>query len=547
MREFENVKWLLLRLTQNERRLLFRNIDSLTDLSKKEESLTLKLVKLIYNDPILKSEEAQLKIYKLKNHSAFRKLIQRLEEKLHDLLLHHESLVNNIHYDPRSMDILILRKKLLQFDMLWMRGSTEKNLKQLDRIIEKANFYEYYEILLFALYKKRRLLSYQLSSAQYESLCKRIEEVEFKRKALIEAEEYLNQLANRRENNLLASKSRIEILREYKNILENYIQKCNSLNIEYYYRYIKLEYLDQMNDIVSAAEDASNLVIFLANNPAVKSGWRYENAILNLISFEIRVYNFVKARTLLKEVGRVLTKHFYNNFLLKEIIFYLNLYTVDANGTKRNIDQLSEITEQLNDSNIFKRKFYFLNTIYNYIYKPHEKINGLLSGINFGDFPDEKWKFSHRVFNILLLIEAEKYELADAQIENNRKYIERMKKSDVLNPRQSLIGKVLVELSRKSYDFKKVSKSKHKELTLLDSVEPEYRWQILSPEFIVFQEWFNAQLNHEKYDHGKVMERMKAKISPVVQKPLVTLKPDDGSKYNRRVPSGAKRKKLATA
>lgn len=547
MREYENVKWLLLRLTDNERRLLYRNIESVTESRKKEESLTLKLVKLIYSYPNLKSVEAQLKIYKSNNISAFRKLIQRLEEKLHDLLLHHESLVNNIHYDPRSTDILILRKKLLQFDILWMRGSTEKNLKQIDKIIEKASFYEYYEILLFALYKKRRLLSYLLSTAQYESLSKRIEEVEFKRKALIEAEEYLNQLANRWENNLKASRRRIEILQDYKNRLENYLRKCNSLNIEYYYRYVKLEYFDRMNDIFAAAEEASNLVQFLASNPSVKSGWRYENAILNLISFEIRKYNFVEARTLFKDVGRVLSKHFYNNFLLKEILFYLNLYSCDTNGIRRDIDQLSEITKNINDSNIFKKKFSFFSMTYSYLCKPEERINGLLSRINFSDFPDDIWKFFHRVFSIQLLIEAEKYELADAQIENNRKYIERMKKSDVLTPRQSLIGKVLVELSRKSYDFKKVSKSKHKELALLDSVEPEYRWQIMSPELIVFQEWFNAQLNHEKYDHGKVMERMKAKISPVVQKPLVTLKPDDVSKYNRRVPSGAKRKKLATA
>lgn len=547
MREFENVKWLLLRLTENEQRLLYRNIDSISDINKRGESLTLKLVKLIYSQPLLKSDEIQLKIYEKKNSIAFRKLIQRLEEKLLDLLLHQESLSNNIHYDPRSAEILILRKKLLQFDILWMRGSTEKNLKQLDKIIEKADFYEYYEILLFALYKKRRLLSYMLSSAQYESLCKRIEEVEFKRKALLDAEEYLNQLANRRENNLLASKRRIEILHEYKNRLEFYLKKCNSLNIEYYYRYIKLEYLDRMHDIKSAAQDASDLVLFLAKNPAVKSGWRYENAILNLISFEIRVYNFGKARSLLKDIGRVLTKHFYNNFLLKEIVFHLNLITVDINGVKRNIDQLSEITEHLIHANIFKRKVYYFDAIYRYTFKPDVDVTMLNSSLNFSDFPDEKWKFYHRVFSIQLLIESEKYELADAQIENNRKYIERMKKSDVLDSRQELIGKVLIELSRKSYDFKKVSKSKHKELTLLDSVEPEYRWQIMSPEFIVFQEWFKAQLNHEKYDHGKVMERMKAKISPVVQKPLVTLKPDDGSKYNRRVPSGAKRKKLATA
>ncbi len=34
----------------------------------------------------------------LKVYNSYIETIQRLEEKLHDLLLHHESLVNNIHY-----------------------------------------------------------------------------------------------------------------------------------------------------------------------------------------------------------------------------------------------------------------------------------------------------------------------------------------------------------------------------------------------------------------------------------------------------------------
>ena len=240
-------------------------------------------------------------------------------------------------------------------------------------------------------------------------------------------------------------------------------------------------------------------------------------------------------------MDRRILKNKQDDLVIKEILLCIAIFSNKQLLAKECLTYISKLIESDDNYEIKKSKYYYLGLNCNFLF------GHSLLGNTFSDFPDEKWKFYHRVFSIQLLIESEKYELADAQIENNRKYIERMKKSDVLDSRQELIGKVLIELSRKSYDFKKVSKSKHKELTLLDSVEPEYRWQIMSPEFIVFQEWFKAQLNHEKYDHGKVMERMKAKISPVVQKPLVTLIPDDGSKHNRRVPSGAKRKKLATA
>ncbi|HNP49389.1 MAG TPA: hypothetical protein PKL85_11160, partial [Bacteroidia bacterium] len=100
---------------------------------------------------------------------------------------------------------------------------------------------------------------------------------------------------------------------------------------------------------------------------------------------------------------------------------------------------------------------------------------------------------------------------------------------------------------RKSYDFKKVARSRQKELNLLDSVELDYRWQILSPELIVFQEWFYARLKGENYNHKQVMAKMKEKISPVVQKPLLTLPIYAGHQHTRGVSSGVKRKKVVTA
>jgi hypothetical protein len=64
-------------------------------------------------------------IYGKINTSAFRKLIKRLYEKVLDVILLKQSFDNNPHFDKRINEIFLLRKKLLQFDLLISSEGTQ--------------------------------------------------------------------------------------------------------------------------------------------------------------------------------------------------------------------------------------------------------------------------------------------------------------------------------------------------------------------------------------------------------------------------------------
>ena len=545
MKELKDLKWLLINLTKAEKKVLFKLL-KLTN-EKGTDSKAIFLIQSLLNNQNYHVNDLNTILYKGSQLVALRKLIKRTYLRVQDVILLKYSIDSNTIYDLRTKEIFQLRKKLLQYDMLLSRGIQDTSIPELDKLIQKAEKYEYYDILLFILYKKRRL---QLAASNYKSFQitnQKIEKNEMARKCLHKAEESFYTTCVLNFQSIKKEKSKSRYLESMINEIHEDVRITGSKTILYYLYMHQIEYFDLKMDYYSAYHTSEKLISFLHKESLVNTLTRMSTVLLNKANYLIKSFRFHDSELVLNNLDRRILKNKQDDLVIKEVLLSIAIFSNKQLLARECFTYILKLIESDDNYGIKKSKYYFIGLTISYLFgyslkgSSNEDIN------TFSDFPDEKWKFSHRVFNILLLIEAEKYELADAQIENNRKYIERMKKSDVLNPRQSLIGKVLVELSRKSYDFKKVSKSKHKELTLLDSVEPEYRWQILSPEFIVFQEWFNAQLNHEKYDHGKVMERMKAKISPVVQKPLVTLKPDDGSKYNRRVPSGAKRKKLATA
>ena len=155
MKEFTDLQWLIRKLTSIEKKILLKFINISNEKASDTQSLVL-IRKMMQGNDCNESNVQKL-IYGKINTSAFRKLIKRLYEKVLDVILLKQSFDNNPHFDKRINEIFLLRKKLLQFDLLISRGYSDSIWSQLDKIIKQAYKYEYFDILLLALYKKRRV------------------------------------------------------------------------------------------------------------------------------------------------------------------------------------------------------------------------------------------------------------------------------------------------------------------------------------------------------------------------------------------------------
>ena len=543
MKEFDDICDLVSKLSSSERKLLLRFNRLLMD-DPKENPSTILITELL-NKRERNEVDLQNLLYNKENINAFRKLIQRTYDKILDIILLKHSIDGSEFYDSRSKEIFILRKKLLQIEILLIRGFKRSYLIVIEKIIKKAYNYEYYEILLYALFKKRRLIARTAKSKELYHLNNEIRKVEAQRKSLARIEESFFSILNLG----VHSNHKEEIAYLERMIPKFYELEDNSTSIsfKYYLYYHEMNYFDHMLDFYRAFKTADKQLKLVSKSRYFNSPSRLNAALLNKSIYAIKLFAFGEC---LKSLGQLYHRKALiqnDERLINEISWKCYFYLSLDHEMKLYFSKLYQSNEGTNQDRILNSKIEYYSVIQNYILNAlhvNEKKN---RWILTNDLPDEKWKFAQRVFQIQLLIEDEKFELADFQIENNRKFMERMKKADVLTKRQSLIGKVLIDLSRKSYDFKKVARSRQKELNLLDSVELDYRWQILSPELIVFQEWFYARLKGQNYNHKQVMAKMKEKISPVVQKPLLTLPIYASHQHTRGVSSGVKRKKVVTA
>ena len=95
-------------------------------------------------------------IYGKKNIQTINKLISRLFEKILDVFIFKDNIVFNELYDKRTQDIFLLERQLLVSEILRFRGLFTLSHEKLDNVISRCKYYEHYDILLYALDKKRR-------------------------------------------------------------------------------------------------------------------------------------------------------------------------------------------------------------------------------------------------------------------------------------------------------------------------------------------------------------------------------------------------------
>jgi hypothetical protein len=99
------------------------------------------------------------------------------------------------------------------------------------------------------------------------------------------------------------------------------------------------------------------------------------------------------------------------------------------------------------------------------------------------------------------LVELELFDIADNQIEAFRKHIERWKSRDdvQVRKRDELILRVLVHLEKSSFDFSEVLVKQEDAIADLSKNEKGLRWEVKTPELIVFQDWLAAKAAGEVY------------------------------------------------
>ena len=111
----------------------------------------------------------------------------------------------------------------------------------------------------------------------------------------------------------------------------------------------------------------------------------------------------------------------------------------------------------------------------------------------------EGWNIGKRLLTILIHLELDDWDAAETGITNLRMHIQRLKPEGTVRKRDTVILKVLQKLILTSFDYQQVLDNHSDLFELLDRTDRDYRWQVKSPEMVVFHHWFQDKAQGKAY------------------------------------------------
>lgn len=501
MKEFQTIKSIYNNLKDFEIKELRRKLSSSSN-GLESHKISMKYLEILANKPDLSLIDAQKKLYNKINVSAFRKLNQRLLDKIIDVLTYKEIVELNESYDERAKNIFVQEKKLLLVDLFRYRGLFNLSDELLDQIINNVKAYECYEVLIFALYKKRLRLPGSDSIEEIKIID--VELVKYHKYSLLLS--YVKKLYT----NLVLMHNNAEFkstIYEYKIAIkkvDSIKTKVDSLTLKFYSSMINAQFKSMMGDDENAAKELIELLEALKSS-IVYSNNRYGTILLNIALYKRNSHEYHEAQFYLNESAKYLSR--INE--TKVIVYYqnaiLNYIYGDLIKTQYFIKLMSSLIIEKVDLRM-KNRIYFFYIINLFVSGKYQEALLHLISFKHKSKNDISLESEKKILQLMTVIELAKYDHADRIYDLLRKEKNGFDTSDfkLLSNKHAhfLIGR----LKKVGYDFSLLNK---RDVEMLDSLSTET--EIKGDYLIPFTSWFKSKLKNVPYDHSAAMKEMRRK------------------------------------
>jgi len=441
---------------------------------------------------------------KMPSEDARRMAITRLREKMLTTLTLDVNMDRDGAYDEHSQAMVAVANGKLQGRLLIGRGQRDIGFFVLDRSIQLAKKFELYDDLVDMLTTERQFVkAWKGSDEAYYKIDAEIANYSKCRDAVNLSKKYYEEITNRYGfkglNRARPDKDQLTYLRLRMDELSKAFEETSSATVGYNYYFLLIEYCQIQNDLQQASDHLNSLAQMLENNPAIRRKVRLATVYANLGANELWMYHYKEAEQYISTSLTFLRPNTRNYAVMTEYLFYTRFYSGQLNEAKEVLENL--VSSKLVDQSDFRKavRSYLLACVA-FARQDFKKVNQyLLTSQEIGK-DKEGWNIGSRVLSIMLAIEQNKFDLADSQIINLRQFIKEGLKGIDIRSRDVLILEVLIELRKKSYDFKAAISSSKDNLKLLSTNDLENGWAVQIPEMICFHTWFRSKLENRPYD-----------------------------------------------
>jgi len=489
MQSLDALKNLLFRLKKDELKSLEKFILAYQDDASNPRAKSLELVKIIFKNRELTSKEILPILYPNRNKVAFDKLVKRLYSKILEILLFDINLTNN-KYSPRNQAIFSLRKKMIQTDILNLRGIDEEIEQHVNKIIQKARKFEAYDILLNALYTKQKYLYTHGNKNRFDKVKREISDAENRLISYNRSENLYNEMLKHITLNEKASLTNLTLSSAISIIESDFIATESAL-IGFYLYMLKTEYSQRENKYVESLQSLLKLKEITLKNESVYTKNRYGTILLNIANNYLLINDFFTCDKYLDESEILFADIPINLSLVKEIRFFSELNQgkfIEANGIITNL-----VTDTKSGTSIMmgKRKYYL--AVVNFLFNKFDQSVELLNSLDEIEKDKEGWNFGIKLMLLLNYFEMKDLERIESSIQSVEKFIKRVKNKSQLNQRFLLFFKIFRSLLINNVDYDSTYKQQKKIFLRLDS-DPSLKWYIKGPELMNITNWFRSKI-----------------------------------------------------
>ncbi len=498
--QLDGIKDLLKKCSSEELKTFSAYLRAFDPGTGKYRSKSVQLLELLRKKATLDEDGVCIKLYgnsQPKSKQAFKRLLSRFKGKLYECL----TLDVNIYREGKFTELTQYRAEILKITLYnsVLRGKVDNRefLKMVERGITLAKNFELYHELINLLSIKNHFLRVL---AKFESLKKIDNEIDFYmngQRAIQRATDWHHLLilnAGAKAGGYSNFDDFEKAIEEMKNDYSLY----KAANIKYFSLIIQMEYAHKMHDYGLAEKISYEQIELYKTSPAIYLKVRLASAYLNLGNNQMFLYKFNDAINNIRKSYPFYQNQPFNLGIAKEIEFYVHFYAGNLNDAEELISHLIRASGSTSFQ-IEKRNFLLANVL---VLKKHNReAHRLLQETKEIEKDKEGWNLGIRILSIINQLEGDKLDLADMNIESMRKHIDRTAKLKAVRKRDVVILKLLTRLGRNSFQFKQVYKKYKAQFDLLESNDPEYRWEMRTHEMIVFHHWFKAKAIGKEYDY----------------------------------------------
>lgn len=491
MSTLSTLKNLIGKMKREEVKSLLKFLRYYQDSQDDTKGKGIQLVEAILSDLECTPRDIQFVLYGGENYHAFNKLLNRTKDKIYEVLLFDQNLAKP-YYSERNRIVFEIRKKLVQSEILYLRGMTDELESFQNKIISKAKEYEVYDSLIEALQAKQRFLGFRFGNKAFDKMQKEISHFEESRKAAQRSRSLFTQIGTKISQSVSPNEYKSELI-DVITVLENDYLITKSSTVGYYLYYLQAE-LFQLQGKYSESEIILNKLLNLVlNSPSIYTRARHGDIIMNLSNNEILLKDFKSAIQ-----NAVQAKAFYENNsvtqdVAKEIEFYSRFYQGEYTEAEKIIKEIY-ISSRTSNTPFLSSKRGYLFACIKTIGGDIKSSNELLLEVKEIEKDKEGWNIGKRVLKIINCIDANDLENADLKVLSLEKFTKRILKSRYVRKRDVIIIRILLKLINEGFDFEKVYKQRIRYFELLESNDPEYGWKIKSPELIIFHDWYKKKI-----------------------------------------------------